>query len=96
MTSFCIRLGARAIVFLGLIVSLAVGLPAVALMCVVALPGVLLSTIPAKLGCGALDLGRFGVITFGSNEREKAQFRTALTLIKRDLRRLRHPIAWPS
>lgn len=96
MTSLCIRLGARAGVLLGLVVSLVVGLPAVALMCVVALPGVLLSTIPTKLGYGALDLGRFGVITFGSNEREKAQFRTALALIKRDLRRLRHPIAWPS
>jgi hypothetical protein len=96
MTSFCIRLGARAIVFLGLIVSLTVGLPAVALMCVVALPGILLSTIPARLGCAALDLGRFGVITFGSNEKEKAQFRTALALVRRDLRRLRHPIAWPS
>jgi len=96
MTSFCIRLGSRAIVLLGLIVSLAVGLPAVTLMCVVALPGILLSTIPAKLGYSALDLGRFGVVTFGSNEREKAQFRTALALIKRDLRRLRHPISWPS
>jgi hypothetical protein len=94
--TFLIRLSTRAIALFGLVVGLTVGVPAVALMGLVALPGVLLFAIPARLGYATVDLGRYGVVCFGISETEKAQFKTALALIRRDLRRLRHPFTWPS
>ena len=94
--TFLIRLSTRAIALFGLVVGLTVGIPAVALMGLVALPGMLLFAIPVRLGYATVDLGRFGVVCFGLSETEKAQFKTALALIRRDLRRLRHPFTWPS
>lgn len=93
MPWFWIRLGARMAL---LVLGFAVGLPALMMVGLVALPGMLLSAVPGRLGFGTIDLGRFGTLSFGASEAEKAKLRAVLALIKRDFRRLRHPIRWPS
>lgn len=93
MIWFWLRLGVRTTL---LFLSFVLALPTVILVGVVALPGVLLFAIPGKLGFGTISLGRFGTLSFGASETEKAELRSKLALVKRDLKRLRHPVSWPS
>lgn len=88
-----IRVAARTI---GLLLSFAVGLPTLAALGVVVLPGMLLFAIPARCGFGTVRLGRYGTLTFGLSDAEKAELRAKLALLQRDLKRLRHPVRWPS
>ena len=92
MTWFWIRVGARTTL---LLLSFALALPTVICVDLVALPGLLLFAIPARFGYGAVSLGRFGTLSFGASEAEKAELKAKLVLIKRDLSRLRHPVRWP-
>ena len=88
-----IRVAARTI---GLLLSFAVGLPTLAALGIVVLPSMLLFAIPARCGFGTVHLGRFGTLTFGLSDAEKAELRAKLALLQRDLKRLRHPVSWPS
>lgn len=88
-----IRVAARTTV---LLLSFVIGLPTLAAVGVVALPSMLLFAIPARYGFGTVRLGRFGTVTFGASDAEKAEMRAKLALLRRDLKRLRHPVSWPS
>ncbi|HZO41883.1 MAG TPA: hypothetical protein VFE97_21875 [Methylomirabilota bacterium] len=79
-----------------LLLSFAIGLPTLAAIGIVALPSMLVFAIPGRYGFGTLRLGRFGTLTFGASDAEKAQMRAKLALLRRDLKRLRHPVSWPN
>ena len=88
-----IRVAARMIL---LLLGFVVGLPTLAAVGVVALPSMLLFAIPGRYGFGTVRLGRFCTVTFGPSDAEKAEMRAKLALLRRDLKRLRHPVSWPS
>jgi len=79
-----------------LLLSFAIGLPTLAAFGIVALPSMLVFAIPGRYGFGTVRLGRFGTLTFGASDAEKAEMRAKLALLRRDLKRLRHPVSWPS
>jgi len=77
MISLWIQLPFEILLVLGFLISL----PLLMLFCLVALPGVLVFSVPARLGFGSVDLGRFGTLSFGSSQIEKAQSRAELEIL---------------